>query len=161
MREIQNPTRKVIEPKYLSLMQRKRKRADTGRKSNQLECKENVNGLKQAGNQFNLSTTNFRRTRAMYHKSEKSIELYHILLDRGYPEPFCDEVTKNLNTDFTATWMIRYLSHYQKPPLEDLVDEMLGILEQRNRIVEKKKTENYNQIYNEYLNSRSYNEEED
>ena len=25
-----------------------------------------------------------------------------ILLRRGYPEPFCDEITKNLNTDWTA-----------------------------------------------------------
>ncbi len=47
-------------------------------------------------------------------KSEKSIELYYILLRRGYPEGFCDEVTKNLNTDFTAQRMIGYLSHYHK-----------------------------------------------
>jgi hypothetical protein len=44
-------------------------------------------------------------------KSEKSIELYHMMLRRGYPEPFCDDVTKNLNTDWTAQRMIGYLSH--------------------------------------------------
>ena len=45
---------------------------------------------------------------------EKSIELYNILLRRGYLEPFCDEVSKNLNTDWTAQCLSRYLSHYQK-----------------------------------------------
>ncbi len=35
-------------------------------------------------------------------KSEISQKLYHILLSRGYEEPFCDLVTQNLNTDFTA-----------------------------------------------------------
>lgn len=32
-------------------------------------------------------------------KSEKSIELYHIMTERGYPEEFCDVITRNLNTD--------------------------------------------------------------
>ena len=35
-------------------------------------------------------------------RTAKSLELYDILLRRGYPEPFCDEITKNLNTDWTA-----------------------------------------------------------
>ena len=30
-------------------------------------------------------------------RSEKSMELYRLMLKRGYPEPFCDEVTRNLN----------------------------------------------------------------
>ena len=51
------------------------------------------------------------RGRAMKPRSEKSMKLYHILLDRGYPEPFCEQVTRNLNTDFTAGRMIGYLAH--------------------------------------------------
>ena len=47
----------------------------------------------------------------MKSKSEKSIELYYMLLKRGYPEEFCDQITKNLNTDWTAQRMIGYLSH--------------------------------------------------
>lgn len=35
-------------------------------------------------------------------RTAKSMELYDILLRRGYPEPFCDEITKNLSTDWTA-----------------------------------------------------------
>jgi hypothetical protein len=54
-----------------------------------------------------------------------------LMLRRGYREEFCDIVTKNLNTDFTAKRMIGYLSHYQHPPLEEIVDEMLAILNDR------------------------------
>lgn len=51
-------------------------------------------------------------------RTAKSMELYDILLRRGYPEPFCDEITKNLNTDWTAQRMIGYLSHYKSFPLK-------------------------------------------
>lgn len=71
-------------------------------------------------------------------RSEMSMELYDMMLDRGYPEEFCDLITKNLNTDFTAGRMIGYLSHYQELPLEEIVDEMLSILTDRNRIMQKK-----------------------
>ena len=67
-------------------------------------------------------------------RTAKSLELYDILLRRGYPEPFCDEITKNLNTDWTAQRMIGYLSHYKRLPMEEIADEMLAILSDRNRI---------------------------
>jgi hypothetical protein len=86
-------------------------------------------------------------------KSQKSIELYNMMLRRGYPEPFCDEITKNLNTDWTAQRMMGYLSHYNKPPLEEVVDEMLSILSDRNRIMQKKELESSNAKWNEYLNN--------
>ncbi len=93
-------------------------------------------------------------------KSEKSKELYQILMQRGYPEAFCDEVTKNLNTDFTAQRMIGYLSHYKKLPMEEIADEMLAILSDRNRIMQKKQLEQSNAAYNEYLMSRRYEDDE-
>jgi hypothetical protein len=94
-------------------------------------------------------------------KSELSIELYNILLRRGYPEPFCDEVTKNLNTDWTARRMIGYLSHYQKLKMEDVADEMLAILSDRNRIMQKKSLEEVNIRWNQYLNEGFGDEDED
>ncbi len=72
-------------------------------------------------------------------RSEMSMELYEMMLDRGYPEEFCDLISKNLNTDFTAGRMMGYLSHYQELPLEEIVDEMLSILADRNRIMQKKR----------------------
>ncbi len=101
-------------------------------------------------------------------KSEKSEELYQILLDRGYPEPFCDEVTKNLNTDWTAQRMIGYLSHYAKLPMEEVADETLAILSDRNQIMRKKEMEATNARWNEFLmfgfgdeDSGEYEEDED
>jgi hypothetical protein len=85
-------------------------------------------------------------------KIRKSIELYHMMLRRGYPEPFCDDVTKNLNTDWTAQRMIGYLSHYKKLPMEEVADEMLAILSDRSRIMQKKELESVNARWNEYLN---------
>lgn len=74
-------------------------------------------------------------------KSEKSIELYHIMTERGYPEEFCDVITRNLNTDFTAQRMLWYLSHYEYLPEGEIVDEMLAILSDRNAIMQKKELE--------------------
>ena len=84
-------------------------------------------------------------------RSEMSMELYDMMLDRGYPEEFCDLITKNLNTDFTAGRMMSYLSHYQALPLEEIVDEMLSILADRNRIMQKKKLESNNAEWNRFL----------
>ena len=42
--------------------------------------------------------------------SERTDELYKVLLDRGYPKEFCAEIAyKNMNTDYTATRMLGYL----------------------------------------------------
>jgi len=92
-------------------------------------------------------------------KSPKSMELYHLMLKRGYPEPFCDEVTQNLNTDWTAARMIGYLSHYERLRLEDIADEVLAILSDRNRIMQKKEYEYYNAKWNAFLET-GFDEEE-
>ena len=95
-------------------------------------------------------------------RSEMSMELYDMMLDRGYPEEFCDLITKNLNTDFTAGRMMGYLSHYQELPLEEIVDEMLSILSDRNRIMQKKEMEATNARWNEMTwNSPLFDEEDD
>lgn len=87
-------------------------------------------------------------------RTEKSMELYELLLERGYPEQFCELITLNLNTDWTAQRMIGYLSYYDALPMEEVTDEMLSILEDRNRIMSKKEAEQANAKWNEYLNSR-------
>ena len=86
-------------------------------------------------------------------KSGKSIELYNLMVRQGYPEEFADIITKNLNTDFTAERMMGYLYRYDKPSLADVADEMLAILEDRNRIMEKKELERVNIAWNEFLNT--------
>ena len=92
-------------------------------------------------------------------RTEKSMELYEIMLRRGYPESFCDQITRNLNTDWTVQRMIGYLSHCKKLPMEEVVDEMLAILSDRNRIMQKKELESANAKWNKYLNERYRPEE--
>ena len=72
------------------------------------------------------------------------------MLRLGYPEEFADIVTKNLNTDFTATRMMGYLYRYSNPRLEDVADEMLAILDDRNRIMEKKELEEISEVCHKY-----------
>ena len=84
-------------------------------------------------------------------KSDRSVELYEYMLDRGYSEEFSDIITKNLNTDFTAGRMLGYLSHYSSLPEEEIVDEMLDILSDRNAIMQKKTLEANNAAWNEIL----------
>ena len=71
-------------------------------------------------------------------RTEISMQLYNLMMERGYPENLCDLVTRNLNTDYTATRMIGYLSHYSDLPDVEVVDEMLAILSDRNEIIKKK-----------------------
>lgn len=82
-------------------------------------------------------------------KSAVSKELYRILMEKGYSQEFSDLITKNLNTDFTAGRMIGYLSHYTDLPEPEIVDEMLAILSDRNRIMQKKDMEATNAKWNE------------
>ena len=87
----------------------------------------------------------------MKQRTEVSMQLYKLMLERGYPEEFCDITTKNLNTDFTAQRMIGYLYHYDHPPVEEIADEMISILSDRNQIMEKKELEEVNARWNDFL----------
>ena len=87
----------------------------------------------------------------MKERTELSMQLYKMLLQRGYQEELCDAITKNLNTDYTATRMIGYLCQYSYLPEEQLVDEMLAILSDREALIRKKEMEQaqakINEIY--------------
>ena len=82
--------------------------------------------------------------------SERTDELYKVLLDRGYPKEFCAEIAyKNMNTDYTATRMLGNLYRVSDPRIEDLVDEMLAILSDRDAIIQKKEMEHAQAVINE------------
>lgn len=87
--------------------------------------------------------------------SERTNELYKVLLDRGYPKEFCAEIAfKNMNTDYTATRMLGYLYRVSDPRIEDLVDEMLAILSDRDAIIQKKEMEHAQAVINEIYRNR-------
>ena len=83
-------------------------------------------------------------------------ELYDALQLKGYPEDFCRVIAyRQMNTDYTATRMLGYLYRISEPRPEDVVDEMLAILSDRNAIIQKKELEHaqttINKIYREGL----------
>lgn len=81
---------------------------------------------------------------------EKTKELYKVLLSRGYPKEFCAEIAyKHMNTDYTATRMLGYLYRVSNPRIEDLVDEMLAILSDREAIIKKKEQEYAQAVIND------------
>lgn len=90
----------------------------------------------------------------MKERTEKSIQLYHILQQRGYPEDFCVLISQNLNTDFTAKRMTGYISHYKTLLETEIVDEMLAILNDRNAIIKKKEMEHTQAKINDWYNNR-------
>jgi hypothetical protein len=79
------------------------------------------------------------------------MQLYDMLLERGYHEELCDIISKNLNTDYTAARMIGYLAYYSHLPEGEVVDEMLAILSDRDALIKKKEMEQaqakINEIY--------------
>ena len=82
--------------------------------------------------------------------SERTDELYKILLSKGYPKELCAEIAyKNMNTDYTATRMLGYLYRISNPRIEDLRDEMLAILSDRNAIIQKKELERAQSVIND------------
>ena len=83
-------------------------------------------------------------------RTERTDELYKVLLTKGYPKELCAEIAyKNLNTDYTATRMLGYLYRYTEPRLEDVIDEMIAILSDREEIIKKKEMEQSQAVINE------------
>ena len=82
--------------------------------------------------------------------TERTDELYKVLLTKGYPKELCAEIAyKNLNTDYTATRMLGYLYRYTEPRSEDVIDEMIAILSDREEIIKKKEMEQSQAVINE------------
>ena len=72
----------------------------------------------------------------------------------GYKEEFGYAIAKNLGSPNTMRRMSEYLLNV-KPKSEELViDEMLAIMEDRKRWIDKKESEEANAAYNEWLNRR-------
>ena len=81
---------------------------------------------------------------------EKTQELYRVLLEKGYPEELCAEIAfRQMNTEYTATRMLGYLYRVSNPRMEDVVDEMLAILSDRQAIIQKKELEHAQAVIND------------
>lgn len=85
--------------------------------------------------------------------SEKSEALFKELIARGFDEGLCREIAfSHMNTDYTATRMLGYLYAHQELSEELLVDEMLGILEDRERLKKKHEAQKANEAISRFYN---------
>lgn len=89
-------------------------------------------------------------------EKERNDELYQVLQEKGYPDEFCREIAYHqIRTDYVAIRMLGYLYRTSTPRAEDVVDELLAILSDRDAIVQKKELEHaqatINQIYKDGL----------
>lgn len=85
----------------------------------------------------------------MTFKSAESEELYNVMIRKGYAPEFSRLISEQLCTPWTANRMLGYLRYVPKLREEDIVDEMLGILGDRERIIQKKEMEFYQAKLNE------------
>lgn len=78
-------------------------------------------------------------------------ELIRQIEKMGYPEEFAKEIAKNLGSEKTMSRMTAYLVSARPKSPEEIVDEMLAIMEDRKRWIEKKESEKANSRYNQML----------
>lgn len=65
------------------------------------------------------------------------------------PKSSVQKLPIKIDTDYTATRMLGYLYRVSDPRIEDLVDEMLAILSDRDAIIQKKEMEHAQAVINE------------
>ncbi len=78
----------------------------------------------------------------------------------GYPEGFSQVIAENLRTDKAIDRMVGYLRSARPGSAEEIVDEMLAIIDDRDRWIKKKIAENSNSKITELYNSPLSDEEE-
>ena len=86
-------------------------------------------------------------------RKRKKRELIDILIRMGFSAELGEAIAANLRTEKPMNRMIGYLLSAQPRTEENIVDEMLAIMSDRDTWIRKKEAEFYNQKYNEYLNS--------
>ena len=87
--------------------------------------------------------------------SGMSKQVYRLLLKKGFDEELCREIAFTyMNTDYTATRMLGYLYRLSTPTEEMVVDEMLAILEDRERFRKKHESEEAQAAITRFYNER-------
>lgn len=85
----------------------------------------------------------------MTYKSEESLKLYNVLIKRGLSPELSDLISGELRTSWTANRMLGYLRQLPYVSEVEIVDEMLAIVSDRDRIMQKKEAEFYQAKMNE------------
>ena len=76
----------------------------------------------------------------------------------GHPAEFGELIARELGTEKMMDRMTHYLQATKPRSAEEIADEMLAIMSDRDRWIQKKENEYYNARYNRYLNERKSDE---
>ncbi len=79
-------------------------------------------------------------------------ELLETIEAMGYPNALAKEIAKNLGSEKLMRRMIGYLRMDRPTSAEQIVDEMLALMSDRERWIQKKEAEEANAAYNRILN---------
>ena len=77
--------------------------------------------------------------------------LYRLMVRTGYPSDFAALVSREMNTDYLSRRMLLYVNKVGLIPPEEFADEMLAILDDRDRLVKKHLNENAQMKINEMM----------
>ena len=69
--------------------------------------------------------------------NEYSSKVYDLMLQNGYPTDFSFMVASEMRTEFTSMRMCGYISKVGRVHMEQLADEMMAIINDRDRIRDK------------------------
>ena len=78
-------------------------------------------------------------------------QLVTLIRRMGYPDSFGRAIADGLGSEKMMTRMMGYLRSAKPQSAEEIADEMLAILDDRDRWIKKKSMEYYNAKYNEML----------
>ena len=85
-------------------------------------------------------------------KRAEQRRLMQAMEDLGFPEEFGEVLVAQLGGPWSLRRMTGYLLSARPTRFEPIADELVVILEERARIVEKLRTEEANAGWNEFLN---------
>ena len=77
--------------------------------------------------------------------------LYRLMVRKGYPSDFAQIVAREMRTDYLARRMILYVNKVGLIPPEEFADEMLAIIEERDRFRDKRRAEEAQMKINEMI----------
>lgn len=96
----------------------------------------------------------------MAQRCKESVELFERLTKLGFTPEFSDLVSGELYSPWVAQRMLGYLRNVRNISEEEVVDEMLAIISDRDRIRQKKEMEFYQGKINQMYNSTPFGEDE-
>ena len=84
--------------------------------------------------------------------NDYSEKVFSVMTAKGYPAEFAQLIAGQMNTEYTSQRMIKYIGRAGLMPPEEIADEMLSILSERDRLIKKHIAEHAQKKINEVYN---------